>query len=109
LREVAKRLQGELRIYDGVGRYGGEEFLIILPGCDVKGALHRAEELRRVVSSEPIVLGDQSRKVTVSLGVTSAGPDSGVAVESVLSEADDALYRAKRKGRDRTESAKAGS
>jgi two-component system cell cycle response regulator len=109
LREVARRLQGELRIYDGVGRYGGEEFLIILPGCDVRGASNRAEELRRVVSSEPIVFGKHSRHVTISLGVTAVTPDHRITIEALLSEADDALYRAKRNGRDRTESARAGS
>lgn len=109
LKEIARRLQGALRIYDGVGRYGGEEFLIILPGCDVQGAQTRAEELRRVISQEPIALGNHSRKVTISLGLTAVPPGRRVAIEALLSEADDALYQAKRNGRDRTESARAGS
>jgi len=50
LREVARRLREQLRVYDGVGRYGGEEFLLILPNCDLPNALLRANELREAVA-----------------------------------------------------------
>ena len=54
LREVAARLKSSLRVYDGAGRYGGEEFLLILPGCDLAITLRRAEEIGKIVSAEGV-------------------------------------------------------
>jgi two-component system cell cycle response regulator len=102
LKEVATRLKGQLRIYDGAGRYGGEEFLLILPGCDLSVAVRRANDFRQAVSREPIQASGQTQQVTVSMGVnaTSARQTSP---KVLLSETDAALYRAKTQGRNRVE------
>lgn len=101
--EIAKRLKSNLRIYDGAGRYGGEEFLLILPGCNLATSIRRAEIIRQVVSAEVIAIGGQGRHVTISMGVTIAECDQKASVEALLREADTALYRAKDNGRDRVE------
>jgi len=106
--EVSKRLKANLRIYDGIGRYGGEEFLVVLPGCDLENAAKRAEEKRQFVGQGPITIGTTTLRVTISLGVTSATPNCNIGAETLISEADKALYQAKRNGRDRVEMHKAG-
>ena len=83
-----------MRTADYVFRYGGEEFLILLPGIDITNVCKAAERLRRVVESE---VG-----VTISLGVSSY-QESLQDKEALISEADNALYRAKRNGRNRVE------
>jgi two-component system, cell cycle response regulator len=103
LAEVAKRLKADLRTYDGAGRYGGEEFLMILPGCDLATIVRRAEEIRRSVSANEITTTAGVARVTVSMGATSAGSDAKATIEGLLNEADTALYRAKENGRDRVE------
>jgi two-component system cell cycle response regulator len=102
LQEVARRLKSDLRIYDGAGRYGGEEFLLILPGCDLGTTIRRAEKIRQLVSAGEIMTSKGAKRVTVSMGATSA-EGGGLSVEAVLNEADTALYRAKENGRDRVE------
>ncbi len=101
--EVAKRLKANQRIYDGVGRYGGEEFLLILPGCSLENTAHRAQETKEYVCREAIATPTSAIWVTVSMGVTAAIPDQKVLPEVLLSEADLALYRAKGNGRNRVE------
>jgi two-component system cell cycle response regulator len=103
LTEVAKRLKSDLRAYDGAGRYGGEEFLLILPGCDLATTIRRAEEIRQLVSAEAITIGKEATRVTVSMGATADECDRKMTVEALLREADTALYRAKANGRDRVE------
>lgn len=103
LKEVANRLKSDLRIYDGAGRYGGEEFLLILPGCNLATTMRRADEIRRLVSGEEITTVKGSRRATISMGVTSAGCMGRKNAEVLLNEADVALYRAKENGRDRVE------
>ena len=103
LKEIARRLQSGVRIYDGIGRYGGEEFLLVLPGCELEPALRRAEILRSTVSSRPVVVSSTKVVVTVSLGVTVTVNSSNRGVEEVLQRADTALYEAKAKGRNRVE------
>lgn len=105
LREIARRLHSKLRPYDGVGRYGGEEFLLVLPACDLESAMQRAEELREVIASGPIVSGEAKRAVTMSLGVALSECIGVKEVESVLARADAALYAAKKNGRNRVEHA----
>ena len=107
--EVASRLKQDLRIYDGAGRYGGEEFLLILPGCDLATTIRRAEKIRQFVSADPIKMGTQKQKVTISMGVTVAESDRKMSSEALLREADAALYRAKENGRDRVEARAPGS
>jgi two-component system cell cycle response regulator len=98
--EVARRLKSDLRIYDVAGRYGGEEFLLILPGCDLRTATRRAEEIRRLVAKDSVATPSGAMSVTVSMGVavTNSAPDP--TIELVLQHADVALYRAKRAGRN---------
>jgi two-component system cell cycle response regulator len=99
LREVSRRLKLSIRPYDSVGRYGGEEFVVVAPGCNLENAKSLAERLRASVSSEPIQDSAVSISVTASLGVSSAlgakGPDQ------VLRATDEALYTAKLEGRNR--------
>jgi two-component system, cell cycle response regulator len=103
LQDIARRLHSKLRVYDGVGRYGGEEFLLVLPACDLPNALLRANELRAVVGDTPIVCGNVTRSITMSMGVAVSECAGIQEVEALLSCADAALYSAKEKGRDRVE------
>ena len=102
LREVAARLNSSIRSYDAVGRYGGEEFLIILPGCDEDSSLQIADRVRSSVGKLPIQLGGHSVQVTASFGATSLRKGLIVTPEDLLRAADKALYQAKAAGRDRT-------
>ena len=104
LKEVARRLRSDLRVYDSVGRYGGEEFLLVLPDCDLNTTARRANEICRLVSSEPITTSGGRTSVTLSLGATASDCAPGATIESLLQEADTALYRAKESGRNRVES-----
>jgi len=99
LKEIARRIQEVLRSYDLVGRYGGEEFLIVLPDCDLDQVRTCAERIRRAMADEPVCLGDWSIPVTVSVGMVIA--NSLLATEKdALAAADTALYRAKNSGRN---------
>ncbi len=92
LRGLALQLQHTLRAGDTVGRLGGEEFCLLLPGCDLDGARHLAERLCRAVA--------EANAITVSIGVAlaDAAAENG---EQALARADAALYRAKNEGRNR--------
>ena len=92
LREAARRMSGAVRPYDGVGRYGGEEFLILLPGCDGASALEQAERLRQLMCGEPVVVGELVHTMTASLGVTSVVPGPSTTSEQLINRADQALY-----------------
>ena len=103
LREAARRLQSGMRQYDSLGRYGGEEFLILLPGCDAANCMNQAERLRRQLAQTEIRYNQISLSVTASFGVTSAPCGQIQSAESIISKADEALYVAKRLGRNRVE------
>jgi len=105
LREAAARMKSAIRRYDAIGRYGGEEFLVVLPGCDAAGATAQAERLRLALAREPFSIGGQAIPVTSSLGGTlCAGGVPGEA-DDLIREADRALYLAKERGRNRIEMA----
>lgn len=101
LQEIAKRLSASLREYDGVGRYGGEEFLLIMPGCDLATTVRRANVIRELISRTPIRTPLKKTTVTVSMGAAVA--EGSTNSESLLRRADTALYQAKRNGRNRLE------
>jgi len=99
--EVVRRMQAALRSVDSIGRYGGEEFLLLLSGSSLEIAKQVAERIRERVSDQPIHLVDQAVAVTVSLGVSAARP--GDTDEVLIARADRALYVAKSAGRNRVE------
>lgn len=104
LRELSKILKESLRTYDIIGRYGGEEFLIILPDTDPENALKLAERIR--LSTEESLADNAAlpagRRVTVSIGLTKANA-ADKDYETIIERADANLYRAKEKGRNRVE------
>lgn len=100
LREVAKVLKQNLREIDPMGRYGGEEFSVLLPETDNKGALLVGERLRRAVDAKIFKAYDEVLKITISAGV-STFPDGVATVEDLIEKADQALYEAKQQGRNR--------
>jgi diguanylate cyclase (GGDEF)-like protein len=103
LREAARRMQASVRNYDAVGRYGGEEFLIVLPGSSEASAIQLAERLRETVSAQSISFPEGSLPVTISLGVTGWSHGIHPTPEMLIGAADEGLYRAKTLGRNRAE------
>jgi diguanylate cyclase (GGDEF)-like protein len=99
LKEISALFIDCLRDYDWVGRYGGEEFLLILPNADLKSAITRAEQLRDAVRNAVIIYGETQIKVTASFGVVS-GISTGLNTEAVIRCVDSVLYRAKNSGRN---------
>jgi two-component system, cell cycle response regulator len=100
LQEIARRLLLSIRSYDFVGRYGGEEFLLVLNNCNPESAEARAEEIRKAVGNRPIQTASGAIHITMSLGLLLSN-DWGVRpVEELLYEVDAALYAAKAAGRN---------
>jgi diguanylate cyclase (GGDEF)-like protein len=102
LREVTRRMQTDVRPYDAVGRYGGEEFLILLPGCNGSETLDKAERLREAIVREAVETPSGPLKITISVGGVATGDWPGDTANQILQMADSALYRAKDEGRNRT-------
>lgn len=100
LREVAVRMGQMLRPYDSLGRYGGEELIVVLPGCGAGRALEIAERIRKNVAAEPIQSEFGAIPTTVSIGVAALGQGISAA-QGLLQGADRALYIAKSDGRNR--------
>lgn len=98
LRAMADRIRRVTRRYDIVGRYGGDEFLIVVPDTDFDETRSVAERLWQVVREEPFTLGEARGAMTISVGFTCADDDD---VNAAIKRADEALYRAKHAGRDR--------
>ncbi|RFP09259.1 diguanylate cyclase [Duganella sp. BJB475] len=104
LREVVRRAQALLRASDTVGRYGGEEFMLLMPGLDMGGGGPRLEQLHRAIGAEPVsVDGVGPLPVTCSAGVVVGQPGLRLSAEQWIGLADEALYRAKALGRNRIE------
>jgi diguanylate cyclase (GGDEF)-like protein len=104
LREFTRRMTASLRPYDSVGRYGGEEFLVLLPGCNTADGMAHAERLRGLISDVPFDTSEGRYTVTCSLGVASSCGVEGFDTDTLIRAADGALYKAKRNGRNRVES-----
>jgi diguanylate cyclase (GGDEF)-like protein len=100
IQQAANRMRLAVRDYDFIGRYGGEEFLVVLPGCDRDLATLVAERLRQRVGCEPVHAGNVTLDVTVSVGLAWTASCDEVPA-ALVAAADTALYRAKGQGRDR--------
>ncbi len=101
LREVARRMKSAVRAYDGVGRYGGEEFLLVFPHCDADRTWTLAERIRQRVCREPIKEGAREHRVSLSLGLSVDDEGSRRELLEHVRIADEALYLAKAGGRNR--------
>ncbi len=99
LRAVAQRVKGVARNMDVFGRYGGEEFALILPDTDLPGAQTLAERVREGIEHEPILYNGLTLTITASVGVSALNP-SLATPEAMVQAVDDALYHAKRHGRN---------
>lgn len=102
LLHVAQSARGLIRPPDIIGRYGGEEFVIGLVECDQAGALQIAERIRLKIAQDQFAWEQHITAVTVSIGVAMLSPDIDQ-VETFVTRADQAMYRAKRRGRNRVE------
>jgi two-component system, cell cycle response regulator len=108
LRQFAQRIQGSIRgSSDWVSRYGGEEFMILLPDTGRDGGLIVAEKIRQLIAESAFLCADGPVVVTASFGVAStvaSGPDLGIGVEALIAAADACLYQSKQDGRNRVTS-----
>lgn len=100
LRETGRRLIHAVRTYDHVGRYGGEEFLVILGGCGSAEAMVRADQLRGTIAASPVSTSRAPICMTISIGVLPAREWGYPSADEVLREVDVALYAAKAGGRN---------
>jgi len=100
LRAAARRMKSAIRSYDALGRYGGEEFLFVLPGCQGADAFAQAERIRQAVAAEPFVTGNRALAVTCSIGVSYRAAPAAEQAGILVQEADMALYCAKSSGRN---------
>ena len=100
---AAQRMRSYARLYDLVGRYGGEEFLLVLPGCDGPSAVKQAERLRTCISADPFPTPQGNISITLSAGVAVSPVAGDKDPAHLLRTADKALYKAKENGRNRVE------
>ena len=103
LRIAAQKMLSMMRTYDSIGRYGGEEFLVVLPECCRECAGAFAERLRSCICRESIDTPEGMIPITISLGVAASGENGRLDGHSLVKAADAALYRAKERGRNRVE------
>lgn len=102
LRECARRMRSVIRSYDSIGRYGGEEFLFLLPGCNRTATQEAAERVRKIIDESPIPTAAGALHITTSVGGASSEDWPRADSNALLRAADAALYRAKHAGRNRT-------
>jgi diguanylate cyclase (GGDEF)-like protein len=100
LKQIAKTILSELRFSDVAARYGGDEFILLLPETPAKGALDVAERIRSAIASAPVDVGGIRVKTSVSIGVATY-PEDGRSIDSIVARADRSLYQAKEEGRNR--------
>jgi diguanylate cyclase (GGDEF)-like protein len=103
LRVVAARLRAGVRPLDAVGRYGGDEFLAVLPEAGIEGAVHAGERICRAISRTPVQYGLHKIPVTCSIGCAVTVDPSSDDVNALIQRADRSVYRAKSSGRNRVE------
>ena len=100
LRLIATGIKSQLRSTDVLARYGGDEFVVLLPDTDASGTRDVAERIREGIARRPLELRDRSVPITVSIGIASY-PDDGHGMDTIMQRADEAMYRAKAEGRNR--------
>jgi len=105
LREIPRRLASVLRENDYPGRYGGEEFLIVLADCGIHSAVEIARRVRKEIAEKPVSIDRGALQVTASLGVASTEFAANLDVDMLIKAADAALYRSKEAGRNRVTNA----
>ncbi len=97
---LVQTIQSELRTIDVLGRYGGEEFAILLPETETEKAMAAAERIRKTIETHDANLGETSVHITASLGIVTYSPPEEVTIDELLDRADQAMYIAKRAGRN---------
>jgi len=100
LRQVANAVQAELRATDVPARYGGDEFIVLLPETPPKGAMDVAERIRGAIAARPLALNGQQITASVSIGIA-CYPEDGRTLDALAARADRALYQAKQEGRNK--------
>jgi diguanylate cyclase (GGDEF)-like protein len=100
LREVSRILKDTLRVVDSLGRYGGEEFVAILPHTNREDARQTAERLREAIAEHPFRVGPRELRITISVGIATYPSATVDTSGALIREADKALYRAKQAGRN---------
>ena len=103
LRVATARMSSQMRPYDAVGRYGGEEFVIVAPGCDSASAVLVGERIRKSIEKDRVSTADGAIPITISIGVAVSSKGKEKNADALVRAADAALYRAKEKGRNRVE------
>jgi diguanylate cyclase (GGDEF)-like protein len=101
LKQLVQRVEGAMRSYDAIGRYGGEEFICVLSGCGEQEVKSNAERIRAAVEAKPVEWMQHRVKLTSSFGAVAGIPPAGMTPDQLIRIADEALYRAKREGRNR--------
>lgn len=101
LQTVANRMSQGIRAYDAIGRYGGEEFLIVLPGCDRESTVRQCNRLREALCNEPLEIPGSKLQLSASFGCTALVSQGLSDSQSLINVADKALYEAKARGRNR--------
>lgn len=102
LRHIARSIREQVRVYDQVGRFGGEEFLVVLPGTNEHTAPVVAERVRGFIERHPLELPNQTLQATVSIGISTVTPANCLSTDEAIRRADIALYAAKDEGRNRS-------
>jgi diguanylate cyclase (GGDEF)-like protein len=101
LRHLATSIQAELRFTDVAARYGGDEFIVLLPETPAKGAFEVAERIRNAIAARPLEMGERRIASSVSIGIATF-PEDGASLDALAAHADRAMYSAKQAGRNRS-------